>query len=363
MTALLDLALVVLALLLLHTVVNARRVRRPAPARLIAERVSILLPLRDEAHRVLPCLRSIAAQTHLVDAQLLVLDDGSTDGTAELVMRELPGVRVITGLALPSGWLGKPFACQQLAEAAIGSVLVFIDADVTLAPDGIARTVALLRDHDLGFVSPYPRQRTHSPSERLMQPLLQWSWLTFLPLRRAERSTRPSLVAANGQLLAVDTTLYRSAGGHLAVRDAVVEDLALARRLREVGTAGGFADGTCLASCRMYNGWHEIHTGYGKSLWSAFGSPARALGVAGLLLALYVAPLLELPARGAFAAYGLGVAGRWCAAGRTGGRRIDALAHPLSVALFAWLVVSSVLDHRRGRLTWKGRGLDTRESR
>lgn len=355
MTALLPVALVALAVLLGHTLANTRLLRRPAAAQLVTERVSVLLPLRDEAHRIVPCLRAIAAQTHLADAQLLVLDDGSTDGTAEVVLHELPGVRVITGQPLPPGWVGKPFACQQLAEAATGSVLVFLDADVVLAPDGIARTVALLRDHDLGFVSPYPRQRTRSWAERLVQPLLQWSWLTFLPLRRAERSDRPSLVAANGQLLAVDAALYRSAGGHLGVRDEVVEDVALARRLREVGALGGFADGSQLASCRMYSGWGEIRSGYGKSLWAAFGSPMRGLAVAGVLLALYVAPLVALPSRLALASYGLGVAGRWVAAGRTGGRRVDALAHPLSVLLFAWLVVRSVVMHRRGTTTWKGR--------
>src|SRR6185436_11595038 len=137
-------------------------------------------------------------------------------------------------------------------------VLVFLDADVRLRPGAIAATVALLGERDL--VCPYPRQVAGTAAERLVQPLLQWSWLTFLPLRLAERSPRPSLSAANGQLLAVRRAAYERAGGR-----------------------GGVADGTALADCRMYAGWPELRDGYTKSLWAAFGSPARAGCVAGLL--------------------------------------------------------------------------------
>src|SRR5205807_5961315 len=133
---------------------------------------------------------------------------------------------------LPSGWLGKPHACWHLARAATGTVLVFVDADVVLAPDAVAGAVSLLRNEGLAFVSPYPRQLAGSWLERLVQPLLQWSWLAFLPLRLAERGHRPSLANANGQLLVVDTAAYRRAGGHASVRAEVVDDVALARSLR-----------------------------------------------------------------------------------------------------------------------------------
>jgi hypothetical protein len=340
-----------------HGAVNAALLRRPDPtARAGAERVSVLIPMRDEAARVRDCLAAVLAQNGV--AEVLVLDDGSTDGTAELA--RAAGVRAIGGRPLPPGWLGKPHACQQLADAAdpASDVLVFLDADVLLEPGAIAATVALLRELDL--VCPYPRQVARTAAERLVQPLLQWSWLTFLPLRLAERSPRPSLSAANGQLLAVRRAAYDRAGGHAAVRAEVVEDVALVRAVKRAGGRGGVADGTALAECRMYAGWPELRDGYTKSLWSAFGSPAGAAGSIGLLALAYLVPPLAALAgsKTGLAGYAAGVTGRVLAARRTGGRAWpDALAHPASVAAFGWLTARSLRGHRAGTLAWKGRRL------
>ena len=340
-----------------HTALNARLLRVPPPHGRPRSRVSVLLPLRDEAARVRPCLQALAAQT--VPVELLVLDDGSTDGTADVV-RELTGAAPLTGAPLPPGWLGKPHACQQLADAAdpAADVLVFLDADVRLRPGAVTATLDLLRGLDL--VSPYPRQLTGTAAERLVQPLLQWSWLTFLPLRLAERSGRESLSAANGQLLAVRRAAYDKAGGHAAVRAEVVEDVALLRAVKRAGGRGGVADGTALADCRMYGGWAELRDGYTKSLWSAFGSPAGAAGVTGLLALAYLLPPLAALAgsRVGLAGYAAGVTGRVLTARRTGGRAWpDALAHPASVAVLAGLTARSVRARRAGTLSWKGRTL------
>jgi hypothetical protein len=358
------------AVLTAHTVVNARLLRRPPdhPPR-VAEPVSVLLPLRDETTRAGPCLRAIlpALDQYGANVELLVLDDESTDETADVVRRITgsdPRVRLLQGRPRPPGWLGKPWACSQLADAARAdsAVLLFVDADVVLAPNAITATVAQLRGAELDLVSPYPRQVTATTAERLVQPLLQWSWLTTLPLRLAERSSRPSTAAANGQLLAIDRAAYQRAGGHAAVRNAVLEDLALLRAVKATGGRGGVTDGTDLASCRMYEGWSQLRDGYTKSLWAALGSPAGAVATIAGLSALYVWPALAalVGSPAGVVGYTAGVAGRVVSARRTGGRVWpDALAHPVSVVLLDWLIARSWAGRRRGTLRWKGRPVET----
>ena len=347
-----------------HSLINLRAVRTPAadPAP-VAERVSVLLPVRDEADRVHGCLTRLLDQLDVPDLEILVLDDQSTDGTADVVRRAAgddPRVRLLTGAPPPPGWLGKPHACQQLAEAATGSVLVFLDADVRLAPHALAAAVGLLRDAGLDLVSPYPRQLAETVGERLLQPLLAWSWLTTLPVWLVERSPRESLSAANGQLIAVDAVAYRAAGGHGAVRDRVLDDIGLMRAVKRSGGRAGVADGSRIAQCRMYEGWSQVRDGYTKSLWEAFGSPAGAAGVMAGLALLYVVPpaaALRGSATG-LAGYLAAVVGRYAIAERTGGRSLpDCLAHPASVVLLGWLTADSWRRHRRGTLAWKGRRL------
>jgi hypothetical protein len=330
--------------LALHAVANAYLLRRPPADPPPTDRsVAVLLPVRDEAHRVGPCLAALKAQRGVPNLDIVVLDDGSTDATADLVRDA--GLRLVTGAPLPPGWLGKPHACHQLAAASGAEILVFVDADVVLEPHAVAATVALLDGFDL--VSPYPK----IVGQQVVQQLLQWSWLTFLPLRAMERSRRPSLAAAGGQFLAVRADAYRRAGGHAAVRDQVIEDVGLARAVKRAGGRITLAAGSGLATCHMYRSWRELVDGYAKSLWA---SPGAAVGAV-LLLALYVAPLFTVAGP---VAYLGGVAGRVAAARATGGRVLPAFAHPVSVVLFGWLVAVSFRRRRRGKLAWKGRPVE-----
>jgi glycosyltransferase involved in cell wall biosynthesis len=338
----------------LHSAFNVRRLRRPSttPGRLALD-VSILIPARDEEANLEACLASVCAQSNADRIEVIVLDDGSTDRTAEIASR-FPAVRLVTGTPPGPGQLGKSNACRQLAALANGELLVFVDADVRLVPHAVAAAAELMIDADLDVISPYPREIAESVGERLLQPLLQWSWLTFLPLGLAERSPRTSLAAANGQFLLIRRDTYLAAGHP----DSVLDDIALARAVRRAGGRGGFVDGSRLAHCRMYDGWHQIRDGYGKSLPSAFGSTAATAALGAALGIAYVLPPIAAVrgSRIGLLGYLAALVGRVITA-RTCGARIwpDCAAHPASVGALLFLVVDSGIRSRRGTLTWRGR--------
>jgi hypothetical protein len=349
-----------------HAAVNTALRRRP-PANLptVDRPVTVVLPVRDEESAVGASLAGVLAQHGVGSLRVVVVDDGSTDGTADVVRSVADErVRLVTAPPLPAGWLGKPFACAVGAaavDAVLGELLVFVDADVRLAADAVAAAAAVLDAHGLDLVSPWPRPVTGTAAERLVQPLAPWLWATTLPLRLAERSPRPSLAAANGQFLVVTRAAYERAGGHAAVRDQVIEDVALLRAVKRAGGRGVPVEGHRLASCRMYDGWPALREGYAKSLWASVGgSPAASATAAAVLTAVYVVPALAAlrGSRAGLIGYAAGVAGRAVVAARTGGRAWpDALAHPVSVLLFDVLMAASLRGHRRGTLRWRGRAI------
>ncbi len=358
------------AVLAAQVAVNLTRIKTPTrPGRPVSERVSILLPLRNEAHRVTPCLQALLAQEGVEDLQIIVLDDGSTDGTAQVVREVVgmdPRVKILDAddVDPPAGWLGKPWACHRLAAEASGSILVFVDADVVLAPGAVAAAASLLRESGTQLVSPYPRQLAESALERLTQPLVNWSWMATLPMLLAE-TRNPAFCAAIGQFLVIDAVAYRAAGGHESVKEHVVEDVEVLRSLKRAGYHGIPVHGGDIATCRMYDGAAEVYDGYTKSLWSVFGSTPGALGgVAAMVLIYIVPPVAAVTARdrqtrawGALG-YATAVAGRVMVARRTGERTWpDALAMPASIGAFATLTVASLARRRRGSTTWKGRPL------
>ena len=363
---------VVNALLLLHTAVNLRLLRVPRDPTPTAEAVCILIPARNEAGSIAGAVRSACAQIGVPNLHVIVLDDASTDGTADIAAAcTHPRLTVITSNSEPpAGWLGKPWACHRLSElpaAVAADVLVFIDADVVLEPAAVAATIQLMRSQNLDLASPYPAQIADGFVQQLFQPLLQWSWAATLPLRLAERSQRSSLSAANGQFIVVDARVYRRAGGHTAVAAEVLEDVALVRAVKRADGVGGVVDGTALATCRMYTSTADLIRGYSKSLWSLFGSPANALLSSLLLSMIYIAPL---PCVAITAAQGNpGTASlwavAWCAAvlsrllvaRRTRGSLWSVLAHPAAIAMLLWLLARSWRGRRTGTLVWKDRVL------
>lgn len=339
-----------------------------------AETVTVCIPARNEAANIEACVKAVLGSTGVAGLEVLVLDDDSTDATASIVAAlaasdaRLRVLKAVDGKgSLPEGWLGKTWACERLLGYVTTPVVVFVDADVRLGSHALAAGLDMLRAHNLSLVSPYPRQLVGSWAERVAQPLLQWLWMTFLPLRLAERTKPASLTAANGQFMILDTEVLRSVGGFQTVAGEVLDDVALARSLKRSGHRATVGEGSNLATCRMYEGWGPLRDGYTKNLWSATGSPLGAAGMIAMFVLLYLVPVFGViggmvSRNGSFVLAGVfgylaAVAGRLVTARATGGSNRDALLHPFSIALLVWLIVRSWRQHRRGAITWKGRSL------
>ena len=355
-----------------HTAFNLTKLRAPSwSGELISEKVSVLIPARNEEGHIALTIESVRNQIGLSDYEIIILDDQSSDSTATIlgdISSHDPQVTVVTNVVNPpDGWLGKPHACHLLSQAATGSVLVFVDADVILEPTSIAACVNLLRDKNFGLVAPYPQQLAGTSIERLVQPLVTWSWVATMPLGIAETSLRPSLSAANGQFLIFDSLAYSTSGGHARVKGEVLEDIALMRSLKLSGYQCATVNGSELAHCRMYEEPDSLVNGYTKSLWNAFGSPVGSVAVNSLLAFTYLLPPLVAatsPKKShrvvGTLGYLSGVASRAMVAANTGSRPLpDSFAHPVSIATFIGLNAMSWSRHVRGKNSWKGRAVTT----
>ena len=344
--------------LLWVAVANFLTIRRPKSVSLTDRSVTVLIPVRNEAENIVELIDSLTKQSHLSSLEIIFIDDSSTDSTNKLLktaVSEGAPIKIVSAPVLPNGWLGKPWALQQGYLIARGEIIVTLDADVRLVPTAISQGIAMMGERD--FISPYPRQIAISFAERLVQPLLQWSWMTTVPLRLAERSNRTSLAVANGQFFLVKKSSLDVISGFQAIATEVLDDMKLARALIAVGAHGGVADGSTLAQTRMYKNFAEIKSGYGKSLWSAFSSPLGAFAAIFFIFATGIAPLLAWFSGnpiGLFT-YQIIVITRMISAKRSGGRVIDSFLHPISSAILIYLIIYSW--RARGKVQWKGRTL------
>jgi len=345
-------------LLLLIAIVNFFLLRKPNTTSQLSQSVGVILPLRNEAENVEGLITTLFEQKG--DLHFYLLDDNSEDNTFELLQQFVAGDRrftVLEGAALAPGWIGKTWALQQLFENSTEEIVVSLDADVRLSTDAINRAITTLNLHKLDFISPYPRQLAVSFGERLIQPLLQWSWLTTVPLRIAERSASTSIAVANGQFFVVRRSALEKIGGYYPIKQAVIDDVFLARALIKSGSLGTVINGADIAKCRMYTSWDEIKAGYGKSLSQAFGSNFATTCVITFLFLSSIAPLILglLGDPSGWLGYFLIIATRMLSAVKSRGRIIDCLLHPISVLALIYLIIHSYSV--RGTVTWKGRTL------
>lgn len=346
------------AILLWLSLANFFTMRRPATAIERTETISVLIPVRNEAENIADLISSLQAQEKLANLEVIFINDSSTDETAEKIevaIKNGSAIKLINAPELPDSWMGKPWALQQGYLAAKGDVIVTLDADVRLTSTAISQSVAMLNER--AFISPYPRQIAKTFSERLVQPLLQWSWMSTVPLRIAEKSNRTSLAVANGQFFVVRKSALEKIGGFTQIASQVLDDMELARALIKSGAHGGVADGSSLAQTRMYKNFSEIRAGYGKSLWKAFGGKFGSALVILFLFLTGIAPVIAWLTGNplGFFAYGFIVITRLLSALGSRGRVLDSLLHPISCAILIYLIIYSW--RARGVIAWKGRTL------
>ena len=370
------LATAVVALALLYaalTVINLLAFRVPFPAPEGARpRVSLLIPARDEAANIDAALEAALASEG-VDLEVVVLDDGSTDGTGGRVRAWAgadPRVRLIEGPPLPSGWNGKQHACRTLARAASHRILAFQDADVRLAPDALARLAAHLERRRLDLVSGFPHQVTGSLAEALVVPQIHVLLLGYLPLPFARHFRGRAFAAGCGQLMVARREAYEAMGGHGAVRASRHDGVTLPRAFRAAGLRTDLVDATPLASCRMYEGAEQVWRGFSKNATEGMARPV-ALPVwtvllgGGHVLPFVLVPLAEL-ARDAEALRlsAIAVALVWGAramlAARVQHSALGVLLHPVGVAVVLAIQWTALRAARRGEpQSWRGRTYDT----
>jgi 4,4'-diaponeurosporenoate glycosyltransferase len=340
------------------------RVRTPPPATGagLADRVSVVIPARDEEENLPRLLRSLAAQVES-PAEVIVVDDGSTDATAAVAAAW--GATVVRAPAPPTGWLGKPWACHRGCAVASGAHLLLLDADTWLAPDGVARLVAAHAGAAPdGLLSVQPYHEVQRPYEQLSAA---GHVVSVMASGMAVAGGRGSSSVAFGPCLVTTATDLDAVGGFAAVRGELVEDAALAARFRAVGRPVRIMAGGDTVRFRMYpDGLRSLLQGWARSLAAGAGR-APAASTAGAVLwvaaALAVVVAMAVGPSPAVAASYVAFAGQvmWILRRLGSFSPLAGVLFPLPllafVLIFVWSVASRVA---RRPVTWRGRHIPAR---
>lgn len=335
------------------------RLRPGRPGRF--PRVSVIVPARDEERAIERTVRALLAQTY-PELELIVVNDRSVDRTGEILAR-FPGLVVVDNEEPPPGWLGKPWALHQGSLRATGELLLFVDADVIYEPELVTAAVAHLEHCDAALLSLFPHFETHGFWEPVVMPNLTVFAFTFLPLWLANRTRIEHLAVGGGPGNLVRRDAYEAAGGHEALKGAVVDDVGLARLLRREGHRTEFVRAERHVGVRMYHGLREIVDGFTKNSFAVFdyNYPVAivtiplagvihlmpfAMALTGNAIALVTVGLITLTRLVLFRAMGY--------------RLLNALlGHPLMIGVWCLILVRSIwLTGIRRRVHWRGRTYD-----
>ncbi|MEP6470927.1 MAG: glycosyltransferase [Acidobacteriota bacterium] len=341
-------------------------------------RVSIVIPARDEAAGIEGTVRSHLAQDY-PDFHVVVVDDRSRDGTAEIVeaiAREDPRLTLVRGNEPPDGWLGKPHALWQGARVADGDRILFADGDVRYEPRALSEAVSVMDDRGLDLLAFFPRLEARGFWENVLMPYLAVA--VFLGLGFLARVRRFPIAMGAGAGNLIRRRTYDAVGGHAALRDSVVDDVRLAGTVKRAGFRVAAFRAEDRVSVRMYEGFRGVWNGFTKNIawvYSGFGG-ILLFGLTMVLLAVSIAPalVLVLAAIGAkvpkgdvllaAAIFASSVLLRGTLAAVLGGPLWPAATHPIMTAVWAGLMGRSLFQRFiRRRLTWRGREFDARRAR
>jgi chlorobactene glucosyltransferase len=333
-------------------------VRGPGPT------VSVVIAARDEEDDLPGTLDDLLGQ----DAgplEIVVVEGGSTDRTADVIAARAPRVRRVAEPPLPAGWVGKNWACWTGALATTGAWLLFVDADVRLGPAAVRTTLAWAEREGAALATIAPRVRMAGFWERVVLPFYVQAVLTYFRAPHVNRD-RSRAAMANGQYWLVRRADYDAVGGHRAVRDQLLEDVAIARRFRATGRRIRLAWAPALASTRMYRDRHEMFEGIVKNAHGTDFSATRQAAFVAALVGLYWLPLAVLPVGLAVGSLPLALVGAVLAfalfgkhvvfARAVGAPAAYGLLYPVAVGFYVVVAVTSLARGLRGgSVTWKGR--------
>ena len=337
--------------------------------------VAIIVPARDEIANIATCLTGLTAQCGLAGGlSLVVVDDGSQDGTGQAVARagrDDPRIELIDPGDLPAGWMGKPHACWQGALRSKAEWLCFIDADVRATPDLVGAALAAALRQRIDMLSLNPLQELGSFWERLIIPAGLVLIGCAQDLRPVDDPASPE-VTANGQFLLIRRAVYFAIGGHMAVRGEICEDKALAARVKHAGWRYRMLGAEHLARSRMYTSLNALWEGLAKNATEILGdgpntvaaaTAGMAIGWAAILLPILAAlSAVREPSTAAAIGTALAILGSAAVIGiQIGTARhfrippVFGLLFPLAYTAVAALAWHSFALRRAGRVTWKGR--------
>ena len=314
-------------------------------------------------------MRSVLASRH-VELEVIVLDDASTDRTAKIVLaiaEEDPRVRLETAPPLPEGWCGKQHTCFALAQLARFDTFTFLDADVRLEPDALARMALFLKQSGAELVSGFPKQETGTLLEKLLIPLINWLLLCFLPLWGMRHFRWSAFGAGCGQWFMTTRAAYEKVGGHAAIKSSLHDGLMLPRAYRNAGFFTDVCDATNLATCRMYRSASGVWFGLAKNAREGLAATGQIGFWTVVLLCGQVLPLSlwvtllfnldeTLPWVVAFGVLWLSQTTRLAVVNKFRSPSICVTLHPVAIVLLLavqwYAIVRAVIGRPIG---WKGR--------